>query len=135
MQRIEIIGNLGADAVIQSHNGAQFATFRVGCTEVVKQGGERIDRTQWYNCTFNNVNSGVLPFLKKGKKVFVGGRPRYTIYDSATYRQKMIDVSIFVDQIELLSPKEDAQQQSQTESQQAAPFERDDTDPDKAEAF
>lgn len=107
MEKIMIIGNLGMDAVIHENNGKPFVSFRVGVSDKVKQNGEEVSRTTWYNCNVGNPNAGFVPYLKKGKKVFVMGRPRYSIYDSQAYRCKMIDITVFVDSLELLSPKEE----------------------------
>lgn len=116
MQKIMIIGNLAADAVRHAANGSDFITFRVGVTEKSKINGETTDLTTWYNCNVNRPDAGYVPYLTKGKKVFVQGRPRYTIYDSAVYRCKMIDVTIYVDAIELLSPKDTQENQQQPEN-------------------
>lgn len=125
MQKIIIIGNLGADAVIQNVQNASFCSFRVGCSEKVRKNGEDAEVTTWYNCVVNNVQAGFIPYLKKGKKVYVEGRPRYSLYDSVVYRQKMIDISLFVDRVELLSPKEaetGQQQAPQNEQAEDVPF-------------
>lgn len=101
MQQIQIIGNLGEDCQIREFHGNKYVAFRVACTRRVHtQNGDQ-DQTTWYSCTYNNVKSGVVAYLKKGTKVYVQGVPSYVIYDSATYHCKMIDVRVFCDLIEL----------------------------------
>lgn len=101
MQQLQIIGNLAADATIQSFNGQQFVSFRVGCSEKRTANGQEQKFTTWYSVTYNNAGSGVVPYLKKGQKVFVSGFPTFALYDSATYRCKMIDVRLSAHTIEL----------------------------------
>ena len=105
MQQIQIIGNLGEDCQVREFNGQKFVTFRVACTEKYTDHGERKDLTTWYSCSMNRAESGVVPYLLKGTKVYVQGLPSYTLYDSATFHCKMIDVRIFVDKIQLCGEK------------------------------
>lgn len=107
MQQIQIIGNLGEDCQVRESNGRKFASFRVACTEKVREGSETRDITTWYSCTLNRPDSGVIPYLKKGVRVFVQGLPSYAIYDSATFRCKMVDVRVFVDKIQLCSDRKE----------------------------
>lgn len=101
MQQIQIIGNLGEDCQIREFNGNKFVSFRVACTRRVHtQQGDQ-DQTTWYSCTYNNFRAGVVPYLKKGTKVYVQGVPSFVLYDSATYHCKMIDVRVFCDLIQL----------------------------------
>lgn len=107
MQQIQIIGNLGEDCQSREFNGRKFVTFRVACSEKVRdQQGER-EVTTWYSCSFNRFDSGIVQYLKKGTNVFVQGMPTYSIYDSAAMHCKMIDVRIFVDKIQLCGSKRD----------------------------
>lgn len=105
MQQIQIIGNLGEDCQIQEFNGSRFATFRVACTEKIRRSGDNTEVTTWYSCSLNRPDAGVIPYLKKGVRVFVQGLPSYQMYDSATYHCKMIDVRIFVDRVQLCSDR------------------------------
>lgn len=105
MQQIQIIGNLGEDAQVREYGNRKFLSFRVACSERVREGTETRDVTTWYSCTFNRVDSGIQPYLVKGQRVFVQGLPTYAIYDSATFRCKMIDVRVFADKVQLCGDK------------------------------
>lgn len=105
MQQIQIIGNLGEDCQIREFNGSRFATFRVACTEKIRRSGDDNEVTTWYSCSLNRPDAGVIPYLKKGVRVFVQGLPSYSIYDSASQHCKMIDVRIFVDRVQLCSDR------------------------------
>lgn len=109
MQQIQIIGNLGDDAKVVEFNGKKFVTFRVACSEKVTVDGKVTEVTQWYSCSYNRHESAVVQYLRRGTTVFVQGKPSYAMYDSATYKCKMIDVRILVDKVQLGGIKRDAQ--------------------------
>lgn len=122
MQQIQIIGNLGEDCQVREFNGRKFVAFRVACSEKVQSNEGPKEVTTWYSCTFNKMDSGVLQYLVKGTKVFVQGRPKYQLYDSATFHCKMIDVSIFVDVVQLCGSRSEQAEPSQNQSDLNAPF-------------
>lgn len=137
MQKVIILGNLGADAQKVQYQTKEFISFRVACSEKFTSNGSEQVNTTWYDCTLNNPQSGVIPFLKKGQKVLVIGRPRFSLYDSAVHRQKMLSINVFVESVELaggnagtdqqqqqVNPPVDAQveQNQQQEKEEEAPF-------------
>lgn len=101
MQKLEIIGNIGADAVVQPYNGQEFVSFRVADTQKVRVNGQETEQTTWIDVTLNGNGGGLFKYLKRGQKVFVSGRPAYRIFDSAKYRCKMVGIQLFANQIEL----------------------------------
>ena len=81
LNRVEIIGNLGADPEIKSFsNGGKIANLRVAVTEKWKdkQSGEQRERTEWVPVTINSdgLVSVAERFLRKGSKVYVAGQFR-----------------------------------------------------------
>lgn len=103
MIKVEIIGNLGADAQLQEKNGNKFVAFRVANTDkwIDKSTGQVIESTQWISCTLNGDGGALLPYLKKGTKVFVRGNAQFVIFSSAKTRQMEVGVNLFVREIEL----------------------------------
>jgi single-strand DNA-binding protein len=78
LNRVQIIGNLGADPDIRSaQSGMRIANFRVAATERWKdQSGEQKERTEWISvAVMNDVLVGVAEkYLKKGSQVYVEGQ-------------------------------------------------------------
>ena len=103
MIKVEIIGNLGADAQLLEKNGNKFVAFRVANTDkwVDKSTGRVIESTQWISCTLNGDGGALLPYLKRGTKVFVRGNAQFVIFSSAKTRQMEVGVNLFVREIEL----------------------------------
>lgn len=125
MIKLEVIGNLGADAQLQEKNGNRFVSFRVANTDkwIDKATGQIIESTQWISCTLNGDGGALTPFLKKGSKVFLRGNAQFVIFSSAKTHQMEVGVNLFVREIELCGgqkEKEQTAQQPQQPPQQAA---------------
>ena len=117
---MEIIGNLGADAQLQVNNGNKFVSFRIANTDTWtdKKTGEIIKTTQWVSCSLNGDGGNLLPYLRKGTKLFVRGNAQIVIYSSPKTHQMEAGVNLFVREIELCGGnKEENQQQPQQPAQ------------------
>lgn len=131
MIKVEVIGNLGADAQLQVMNGNKFVSFRVANTDAWtdKQTGEIKKSTQWISCSLNGDGGALAPYLKKGTKVFIRGNAQFVIFSSAKSRQMEVGVNLYVREIELCggkqeneqTPQQQAVQQPQTPQQQVQP--------------
>ncbi len=73
MLKVEIIGNLGGDAVLESKNGREYVSFTVAHSEKRTVNGQEQRLTTWTTCFRNGNLGGLLPYLKKGTSVFVRG--------------------------------------------------------------
>lgn len=71
MQRIEIIGNVGSDAVVKDLQNNQVINFSVAVSE--KYNGEA--KTTWFEISKFGNNVSVAPYIKKGGKIFISGKP------------------------------------------------------------
>lgn len=108
MFKSTVIGNLGADAQVKESNGSKFVTFRVAHTEsYTDQSGQKHESTTWIDCIMSNAESKVIPYLKKGVKVYVSGNCSLRVFSSAKYRQMMAGVQINVQSVELLGGSTD----------------------------
>lgn len=107
MIRIEMIGNLGADAELKDNNGRKFVSFRLAHTDKWKnsQTGQDNVSTIWASCAINGDAHNLLPFLKKGVKVFVRGSVQLTMYSSPKTHQMECGLNIAVWEIELCGGK------------------------------
>lgn len=102
MLKVEMIGNLGADAQIKESNGSKFVTMRMAHTDkYVAEGGEVKETTIWVDVTYNNSESKVVGFLKAGIKVFVRGHARLRVYSSEKDRCMKAGLTIVATEIEL----------------------------------
>lgn len=99
----QIIGNLGADAQLNTVNGSQFVSFRVANTErfTDRSTGEVRETTEWISCTWNGDGGKVLQYLKAGTKVYVTGRCESRLYVSSKDGKQHAGINCSVRQLEL----------------------------------
>ena len=113
MLRIDIIGNLGGDAVTKTLNGKPTTTFSVATTERYNDSkGNRQERVTWFSCMYRGSDK-VLPYLKKGTKVFVRGNLRMSLYEYNG--QPAISADVSVRELELISNRTDGQDGTQVD--------------------
>lgn len=123
MIKIEVIGNLGADAQLQVVNGNKFVSFRVANTDswTDKVTGEIKKTTQWISCSLNGDGGSLLPYLKKGTKVFVRGNTNMVTYSSPKSHMIEVGVNLYVREIELCGGAREENQPQQTPPQPTPP--------------
>lgn len=108
MLKVEVIGNLGADAETKESNGSKFVTFRIADTQKYKtQDGNEKEVTNWIDCTMNNAESKVIPYLKAGVKVFVRGNGDLRVYSSKKDRCMKAGLRVNVLEVELCGGNND----------------------------
>lgn len=108
MFKIEVIGNLGADAEVKESNGTKFVTMRIAHTDAYKdEGGNKHEKTVWIDATMNDADSKLLPYLKQGVKVFVRGNASLRVYSSPKDRCMKAGVTVSVREIELVGGSSD----------------------------
>ncbi len=89
LNKVQIIGNLGADPEVRStNNGSRVATLSVATSrQWTGAGGEKQEKTDWHRviCWNNKAGSGLADvaekYLKKGDKVYVEGRIEYRTWE------------------------------------------------------
>lgn len=78
LNRVELIGNLGADPESRSmNNGGTVVSLRLACNESWKdKSGERKERVEWVPVVIFNEALGKVAsqYLRKGSQIYVSGR-------------------------------------------------------------
>jgi single-strand DNA-binding protein len=79
MIEFKIIGNLGADAVLNTANARPIINFAVCHSESWrKRNGE--EKKYWVDCAYFIDNPELLALLKKGSLVYVAGTPNVGVH-------------------------------------------------------
>ena len=108
MLKVELIGNIGADAEIKDFQGNKFVTFRVAHSSKYKDAqGNDTESTTWVDVTMNDVESKVIPFLKQGVKVFVRGNASLRVYSSPKDKMMKAGLQVSAWEIELCGGQSD----------------------------
>lgn len=102
MLKLEVIGNLGADAEVKEFSGSSYLSFRIAHSERYT-GADNVEheRATWVSCLYSGNASNLLKYLKKGVKVFVRGYASFKVFSSATTHQMEVGVNVRVQELEL----------------------------------
>ena len=106
INRVNISGNLGRDPELRTTaSGTQILSFSVAVTDRQKDKstGEWTDYTNWADCiVFGNRATALADMLRKGSKVAVEGKLRYSSWEAkdGTKRSKL---EVVVDEVEFMS--------------------------------
>ncbi len=101
MIKLQIIGNLGKDCIVNEVNGKSVINFSVAHTERYKDAqGNQKERTTWVECAYWTDRTNVAQYLTKGKTVYAEGAPSADAYTnkegqvSATLRMRVQNVQL-----------------------------------------
>jgi single-strand DNA-binding protein len=111
LNKVMIIGNLGADPEVRStNNGSRVATLSVATSRQWNaQSGEKQEKTEWHRVIcWNNKGSGLADiaekYLKKGDKVYIEGRIEYRTWEDREKQTRYV-TEIIARELIMLSPK------------------------------
>ena len=109
MLQAMIIGNLGANATVKESNGRKFVSMNVAHTDRITSNGQTVESTQWVSVSLNHYSEKLLPYLKKGAKVFVQGKLFARIWRDKEGNGN-VGINILADTIELCGGRNDIAQ-------------------------
>lgn len=109
MIKLQVIGHLGKDCVVNNVNGKNVINFSVAHAEKFKDSqGIQKDKTIWVECAYWTERTGISPYLKKGTQVYAEGTP-----DLRNYTTKEgtpgTSLSLRVSSVQLLGGRSDGQ--------------------------
>ena len=105
MIKLQVIGNLGKDALVNNVNGKTVINFNVAHTERFKDAqGNLKDRTTWVDCSYWTDRTAVAPYLKKGTQVYVEGTPDVRSYTTTDGRNGA-SLTLRISSVQLLGAK------------------------------
>lgn len=109
VNKVILIGNVGKDPDVRYlDNHVCVANLSLATTErgYVAQNGTQVpERTDWHNLVFwRGLAETVEKFVRKGDRLYIEGNIRYRNYDDQGGVKHYV-TEIFVDNMEMLSPK------------------------------
>lgn len=117
MNKVMLIGNVGKDPDVHYYDADQavaqvsLATSERGYT--LANGTQVPEHTDWHNLVFyRSLAKIVEKYVHKGDKLYVEGKVRYRVYDDKQGKRHNI-TEIYVDNMELLTPKNNITANSQ----------------------
>jgi len=112
VNKVILLGNVGKDPEIRSTGGGTMvANFGLATSERYKDGqGNWQDRTEWHNIVaYGRVAEIIRDYVKKGHKLFVEGRLTTRNWDDKESGKKVYRTEIIVNELSLLSGRDDGQ--------------------------
>jgi len=108
MIKMQVIGRLGKDCVVNTVNGKNVINFTVAHSEKYRDSqGTNQEKTIWVDCAYWTDRTAVSPYLVKGTQVFVEGSPEvrtFTRQDGTAGAS----LSLRVREVQLLGGKSDS---------------------------
>lgn len=102
MIKMQVIGHLGKDAIVNDVNGKNVINFSCCHTEKYKDAqGVAKEKSTWVDCSYWTDKTAIAPYLKKGTQVYIEGNPDARIYDKAD-GSKMVALTLRVMSVQLL---------------------------------
>ena len=129
VNRVILIGNVGQDPRVKYFDtGSAVATFPLATTDrgyTLQNGTQIPERTEWHNIVASNRLAEIVDkYVHKGDKLYLEGKIRTRSYSDQSGAMRYI-TEIYVDNMEMLTPKgtgqgagTSAQQGAATPSQQ-----------------
>lgn len=118
MIKLQVIGNLGKDCIVNEVNGKNVINFNVAHSEKFKDAqGNLVEKTTWVNCAYWTDRTAIAPYLKKGQLVFAEGAPEVEAYTNKE-GQQAANLRMRVFSIQLLGGRTDDNQGAGGQQQQ-----------------
>lgn len=97
MNKVFLLGNLGADAELKVTQGGQVVLkFSLATTEKWKNRNDEMqEKTNWHRCALWGKRAEALaPHLKKGSRLFVEGSVEYSSYEKDGEKRYSTDIKV-----------------------------------------
>lgn len=117
LSKLELIGNVGADSVVNTVNDMTVINWNLCTTRKWKdKNGVAQSKQSWFNCSYWVKNTSVAQYITKGTLLYVIGEPEAQIYKNKDNVQ-VAQIKVNVSEIKLLSKPQ--QRDSTPETPQA----------------
>jgi single-strand DNA-binding protein len=110
VNKVTLLGNVGKDPEIRSSaSGVMVANLTLATSDRQKDAqGNWQDRTEWHNLVvFNRTAEIVRDYVKKGSKLYIEGKIQTRSWDDKESGQKRYRTEIIVNELVLLSGREE----------------------------
>lgn len=128
MLKLNVIGHLGKDAIVNNVNGKSVINFSVAHSEKIKDAqGNQTDKTVWVECAYWTDKVAIAPYLKKGTQVYAEGNGDIKSYTTNDGRSGS-NITLRVLNVQLLGGKSEGDNNNNN-YQQPAPQQNYQTQP------
>lgn len=108
MIKMQVIGRLGKDCVVNTVNGKNVMNFTLAHSEKFKDSqGNSQEKTIWVDCAYWSDRTALAQYLTKGTQVFVEGQPEARSFQRNDGTPGS-SLSLRVREVQLLGSKNDS---------------------------
>lgn len=108
MKTLIVIGNLGSDAEVQRKDGREFLSMSIADTrQITKSDGSQVEVTEWISTTYNGKFDKLLPYLKKGQRVYAIGDCATRLFHSEKDHCMKAGLNLYARDITLIGARAD----------------------------
>jgi single-strand DNA-binding protein len=132
VNKVILLGNVGKDPEIRSTaSGAMVANFTLATSDRFQDAqGNWQDRTEWHNLVaFKRLAEIVRDYVKKGSKLYIEGKIQTRSWEDKDTRAKRYKTEIIVNDLSLLSARDDGGAYSRATSAPSAAVNEDQRQP------
>lgn len=113
MIKLEVIGHLGNDAIVNTVNNKTVINFSLCHSEsYLDTQGQKRDKSVWISCAYWSEKTNIANYLKKGTQIYVVGTPDVKLYTDKQ-NNTLPQLTLRVREIQLLSSKNNTTTQVQ----------------------
>lgn len=105
MIKLQVIGHIGNDAIINDVNGKRVINFNVAHSETYTKDGVKHQKTTWVGCSYWTDKLALSQYLKRGTQVYVEGQPEARAYENRS-GEMLAELKVRVFHIQLLGSKD-----------------------------
>lgn len=111
MQKVILIGYLGADPELKRAGETPLCNLRVATTEKWGKEGARQEHTEWHSVTvWREMAENCARYLSKGRQIYVEGRLQTRSWEDKETKKRVYRTEIIADKIVFLGgPSEEKQ--------------------------
>ena len=116
INKVILVGNVGKDVETKDVNGNKVANFSLATSEsYTDKQGQKQTVTEWHNLViWGKLAEVAEKYVTKGQQLYVEGKIKTRSWEKDG--QKHYATEIYVDNLQILSKKQDAQNESQPET-------------------
>lgn len=132
VNKVILLGNVGKDPEFRTTpNGAMVANFSLATSDRFQDAqGNWQDRTEWHNLVaFKRTAEIVRDYVKKGSKLYIEGKIQTRSWDDKQTNAKRYKTEIIVNDLSLLSGRDDAGAYGRSSSNSSAAANEDQRQP------
>ena len=114
MLKIQMIGRLGQDSIVNDVNDKKVVNFSIAHSEKDKNNqGSEVNKTTWVSCAYWTDKLNIANYLKKGTSIYLEGKPEVKTYVDKNSGNTLPQLTMRVISLQLISSNNSVTEEKQ----------------------